>query len=446
MELMKTEQMVAPVVEYKHVVLRDKLKVILESNSTNYFIYRGEPMGFQYEMFKLMAEDFGVKLKLKTNNNLPDSFDKLYRGRVDIIGMGLSVTDKRLEKYNMSVAHSYTNQHLVQRKSKDEDYYISKTNELFGKTITVSKASAFVESLEKISKKESVYFDIDEDDKFENEQLIKMVADGKIDYTVADSDVAKVNSEYYPNLDISLRLNSSDSLCWALRKDSEVLTQKVNQWLSKFKTTKRYRVLVNKYFNNKSLKARFNSKDFPLNSGKISDYDELIKLQAKSIDWDWLLIAALVKQESSFNPKAKSWAGAYGLMQLMPSTAEMYGVDSLSTVYENIKAGVKYLKYLEGRMKKKLRNEKDLIKFVLASYNAGIGHVDDARALARKNGKDPDIWTGSVDYYLLNKSKPEFYKDPLVKHGYCRGLEPYNYVIDILERYKHYKNIKFPQK
>ena len=142
-----------------------------------------------------------------------------------------------------------------------------------------------------------------------------------------------------------------------------------------------------------------------------------------------------------FDPFARSWVGAFGLMQLMPETAYRYDVDTLSLPIENVDAGVRYLKYLEKKLDKTLEDKTDRLQFLLASYNVGLGHILDARRLAEKNGKDPDRWKGSVDYYLLNKSKPEFYNDPVVKYGYCRGEEPYQYVIKILDRYKHYQNI-----
>ena len=128
-------------------------------------------------------------------------------------------------------------------------------------------------------------------------------------------------------------------------------------------------------------------------------------------------------------------------MQLMPETAYRYDVDSLSSARDNVDAGVKYLKYLEGKLDKTLDDKTDRLQFLLASYNVGLGHILDARRLAVKNGKNPDQWKGSVDYYLLNKAKPEFYNDPVVKYGYCRGEEPYLYVTKILDRYAHYKNM-----
>ncbi len=178
-----------------------------------------------------------------------------------------------------------------------------------------------------------------------------------------------------------------------------------------------------------------------MKGGKISPYDEKIKEYSSLIDWDWRLLASLIYQESRFHPQAKSWAGAFGLMQLMPHTAQKYGVDSLSSPMDQIKAGVQFIKLLDKQFLDKIEDKDERTKFVLASYNAGIAHVYDARRLAEKYHKDPNLWDENVDFYLLNKSKPEYYNDSVVKYGYCRGTEPYNFVYDILDRYNHYKNV-----
>lgn len=177
-----------------------------------------------------------------------------------------------------------------------------------------------------------------------------------------------------------------------------------------------------------------------LGGGRISVYDDYFKRFAEIVGWDWRLIASLAFQESRFNHEAVSWAGAFGIMQLMPNTAAMYNVSQTSAPIENIMAGIKYLDWINGRLKDVITDDQERIKFVLASYNVGLGHVMDARRLAEKYGKDPNIWKDNVDYFILNKSKPKYYLDPVVRHGYARGTEPFHYVSEILERYEHYLN------
>jgi len=214
----------------------------------------------------------------------------------------------------------------------------------------------------------------------------------------------------------------------------------INNWLVEYKNSIDSRFVYNKYFKNPRLVRITNSQYHSISGGKISRFDDLIKEVSQEYNLDWRLIASLIYQESGFQEKARSWVGAFGLMQLMPNTAQMYGVDSASSLKDQVRAGVRFIKWLDTQFPEEIEKE-ERIKFILASYNVGIAHVFDAQRLAEKNNKNPYIWTDNVDYYLLNKSKPKFYRDAVVKYGYCRGEEPYNFVNEILERFEHYKNV-----
>ena len=128
-------------------------------------------------------------------------------------------------------------------------------------------------------------------------------------------------------------------------------------------------------------------------------------------------------------------------MQMMPITARSYGISTESSPIEQIKAGASFIEWLDNRFKDAIPDQTERIKFVLASYNIGLGHIQDARRLAERYDSDPNIWFGSVDQWLLKKSEPEYYSDQVVRHGFARGIETYNFVKDILTRYEHYKNI-----
>ena len=212
----------------------------------------------------------------------------------------------------------------------------------------------------------------------------------------------------------------------------------INDWNTNFLGTYTERVLFNKYFKNPRAvylaKSEFNT----TNSGKISVYDDIIKEYCKDKNWDWRLVASLIYQESRFKNDQVSWVGAFGIMQFMPNTAAVYGIDSLSSPEDQIRAGIDYLSYLDRQLAKRVGDSEERLKFVLAAYNVGIAHVYDAQALAAKYGKDPEVWEDNVDYYILNKSNPKYYKDEVVKYGYARGEEPYNYVYQIFDRYAHY--------
>jgi membrane-bound lytic murein transglycosylase F len=143
-------------------------------------------------------------------------------------------------------------------------------------------------------------------------------------------------------------------------------------------------------------------------------------------------------QESRFKPNAKSWAGASGLLQLMPATAREVGVRDPFDPEDNIAGAVRYIKWLNGFWDERITDEGERLKFILASYNTGAGHVEDAQRLTSKYGGDPLRWE-HVSYWLLQKSTQKYASDDVVKFGFCRGLEPVNYVDHILRRYAHYK-------
>jgi membrane-bound lytic murein transglycosylase F len=128
-------------------------------------------------------------------------------------------------------------------------------------------------------------------------------------------------------------------------------------------------------------------------------------------------------------------------MQIMPQTGKNFGIDITASPQNNIKAGIKYINWLHSIFDPKIRNENERLRFILASYNAGPGHVLDAMKLAEKNGMDPQKWEGNVALWLKKKSEPKYYNDIVVKYGYFRGTGSVTYVTEILDRYEHYKNI-----
>ncbi|MBA7529176.1 Membrane-bound lytic murein transglycosylase F [subsurface metagenome] len=408
-------------------------------------------MGYQYELLQELADYLCVELEVHANNSLTEKFELLQNGEVDLIAVNLTITRERREIMDFTVAHAQTRQVLIQRKpdnwkkishSRIEDSLIRSQLDLAYKTIYVQSNSSYAKRLYHLSDEIGDSIDIREVDEGV-EKLIEKVASGQIDYSVCDENVARVNETYFENIDISTPISFPQNLAWALSKDSDDLKATINNWLIYFKNTSRYAVIYHKYFRNKRSAEIIESDYYASTSGKISPYDALIKQYSEEIGWDWRLIASMVYQESRFNPQAKSWAGAFGLMQLMPTTAQRFGVKPDSPHAQHIRAGIMFIKWLNERLSM-IKDFEERKKFILASYNVGLGHVLDARALAVKNGYDPNIWVDSVDQFIINKSDPKYYTDPIVKYGYCRGTETFNYVVSIFERYEHYKNLVIP--
>lgn len=438
-----------PVFDLSDIIERGTLRAVTEYNSTNYFIYRGEPMGFHLELLRHFATHIGVELDIIVSNDLSENFNCIsLSDGCDLIAANLTVTGSRRQFISFAEPHSYTRQVLVQRKPDSwnqmraavmEEHLVRSPIGLAGKTIHVQRNSAFVSRLHHIMDEIGDTIYIVERDK-NVEGLIQEVVEGKIDYTVSDEQLANLHQLYYANIDAGTPLSLEQMLSWAVRPGADDLLAAVNEWLNEFKASRNYSLLYNKYYNNPRIIYMSKSNLHSLGGGNISVFDDYFRRYSEIVGWDWRLIASLSYQESRFNPYAVSWAGAFGLMQLMPGTAEFLNVGADATVQEHIAGGIRYLRWLDERLANEIPDNEERIKFVLASYNVGLGHVLDARRLADKYGKDPNIWNDNVDYFVLNKSKPKYYLDPVVRHGYARGSEPYRYVREIIERYGHYKN------
>lgn len=421
-------------------IIEDGELIVLTINSyASYFSYRESPMGFQYELAQGFAKSLGVELKVKVVNSEVELVKALLNGEGDLIAYNLAITNERKKELIYCGKENVSHQVLVQRNGND---VLNDVTQLVGKEVYVmpGKYEMRLKNLNQELGGGIMIHEISQDS-ITNEDLITMVAEGKIDYTVTNNELARINKTYNPNLDISMEISFDQRSAWAVRKTSPKLAEAADKWHRENINSAEYEASARRYF--ELDKHSPQGAILSLKDGRISYYDDLFKKYAPQINWDWRILAALVYTESNFNPKAVSWAGAKGLMQLMPATSRAYGVPAgmESDPEESIKAGVKYIAELQKIFFKV--NDSDRIKFVLASYNSGIGHVFDAMALAEKYGKDKYLWDGNVAVYMLLKNKEEYYKDPVCKNGYFRGVETYNFIRDVMTRADVYiRNIK----
>ena len=434
---------------------RGKIIAVTDFNSTNYFIYKGEPMGFHFELLKSFSDYVGLNLEIITENDIKKSISMLNSGEADILAVDLSTSSSREKVIRFTEPISQTRQVLIQRKpnrwnsmtnDEIEKTLIRNQLDLAGKTVYVQVGSSAFGSLKNLEDEIGDTISIIEVP-YEAEELITLVARREIDYAVCDENIAVVNSGYYPVIDVGTPVSFSQNLAWGVRKvKSDKLASSLNGWILSFKKSSTYALLYAKYFRNNRSNRIVKSDYYTLNTGKVSPWDIIIKSFSDSLKWDWRLLASLIYQESRFNPTVTSWAGAYGLMQIMPGTGKNFGIDIMASPENNIKAGVLYIKYLQNFFSTKIPDEKERLKFILAAYNAGAGNVVDAMKLAEKHGKNPLLWDDNVAYYLLKKMEPFYYNDPVVQNGYCRGDESVNFVSEVLQRYSEYKNIIPQQK
>ncbi|MEQ8301939.1 MAG: transporter substrate-binding domain-containing protein [Cyclobacteriaceae bacterium] len=428
---------------------RGYLNALVDNNSMSYFYYRGGPMGYEYELLQRLTKELGVELRIKVITNIEEAVQMLNSGKGDIMAFPFTVTPERKEVVAFTETHFNTSQVLVQRRPDNwmdnphiaEKKMLRNPVNLIGKEVYVKFGSSFKDRLKNLSQEIGGEIIIIEDSaSSETESLIKKVAEGEIDYTVTDEMIGLVNAAYYDNLDVKTKVSFPQQIAWAVRKNSPTLLEEINTWIRKVKKDGTLNVIYNRYFNSPRTSARRRKSDYSsLGGNKLSVYDDVIRKKAAELDWDWRLLASMIYQESNFMPNVTSWAGARGLMQLMPSTGKYYGAVDLDDPIQSINAGVKFIKFLDRQWSKTIEDEDERVKFILASYNVGLSHVIDARNLARKYDGNPLKWEGEVESYLLKKSDPEYYRDPVVKAGYCRCEEPVKYVRQILYRFEEYK-------
>ena len=424
----------------------DDLEQIKDSNelvmltlysSTSYFIYRGQEMGFQYELCQQFAKSLGVKLTVKVGKSTRQLKEMLLRGEGDLIAYPMPITKAWKDSMTYCGDEVITHQVIVQRKGGNSPV-LRDVTDLVGKEVYAIPGK-YLNRLNNLNDELGGIIQVKQasNDSISVEELIAEVARGKIDYTVADNDIARLNATYFPNLDIALNISFDQRASWAVRKESVHLAAAADRWHSENITSPAYTASMKRYF--EISKSRPHSPILSLREGKISHYDDLFKKYAPTIKWDWRLLASLAYNESNFDTLAVSWAGARGLMQLMPRTAKAMGVPEGKehNPEESVKAAVKYIG-LTARSFSAVPEE-ERIHFILAAYNSGSGHVLDAMALAEKYGKNKYVWHNHVEKFILLKSNEEYFTDPVCKFGYFRGVETYNFVRDITERFKLYK-------
>lgn len=431
---------------------RGVIRAITSYSPISYFIYRGQPLGYEYELLNVFAERHDLDVEMIVARNLNEMINMLNRGEGDLIAYSLTITRDRRERLAFSNSMNRTRQVLVQSKPSNwrqmrlhviEQELLRSPIELANRTVHVRRASSYLERLQNLEEEigDSIHI-VEAEPGVTTEQLIRLVAEGEIEFTVSDENIAKLNKANFPILDIETPISLPQQTAWAVRSNSPELLGAINEWLEEYQKESEYYVIYNKYFENtRAYRTRLTSNFLFSEGGQISQYDEIIKEFAPEINWDWKLLAALIYQESQFDINARSWAGAVGLMQLMPRTARAYGAANPRDPRQNVMAGVAFLKWLQDYWEDKIEDPQERRKFVIASYNVGQGHVQDARRLADAFGADPDVWDGNVAEYLEKKSYEDFYTHEVVRHGYARGIEPVRYVNSIMYIYQHYRAI-----
>ena len=422
--------------------LPDTLNVGTLYSPTGFFILKGDTMGYDYDRICDFARSRGIALRFRVARSMPDLLEMLKKKRVDVLACEIPVTAEYKSRVLHCGAVNETYQVLVQHSGQGMIYDVT---QLIGRDVYVEKGSKYESRMRNLDNEVGGGISIHavEGEAALPTELISKVSRREIPFTIVDSDIAQMNLTYYDSINIGLRVGFEQRSSWAVSLRNQWLADSINTWAASSNAREYSKKALKHYFEmNRGPKPDTIKVDTLAVTppGGISPYDHVFKQYAKEMGWDWRLLAAIAYSESGFDPNATSWMGARGLMQVMPKTARSQGVseNALGDPAVSIRVASKILKELEGIMHGRAVAE-DRIKFVLAAYNAGSGHVTDAIALARKNELDPRVWEENVAQAMLWEMDPEYYNDSVCAYGYCRGTEPVDYVVKVLERFEYYK-------
>lgn len=416
----------------------DTLRVVTLYSPTSYFIYKEEPMGYDYELLTKLAADKGFSVDLQVAPSLSRAVEMLDSGFVDLIAYEIPVTAEYKEHVVHCGVEMVTSQVLVQPRG---DSIITDVTQLVGREVYVENGSKYYHRLLNLNDElgGGIAIHTVDIDTLITEDMIEMVADGRIPLTVVDSDIAALNKTYFSNLDITMPISYPQRSQWGTRPGLEAMADSITAWSNLTEGVETNRSLLKRYFELSKKEGGAEADGFNITAdigsytfsgGRVSPYDELFKKYAATIGWDWRLLSAQGFAESRFNNSLVSWAGARGLMQIMPSTARAFGLsgDQMTDNEASIATAAKIIAKLDESLKPKVADPEERKKFIVAAYNSGLAHIYDAIALAEKYGLDPCVWDGNVEEAVLMKTKPQYYNDPVCRYGYFRGRQTVEYV------------------
>jgi membrane-bound lytic murein transglycosylase F len=423
--------------DYRYTVLRNILKrgeivVVTRNAPTTYFEGANEEYaGLEYDLANAFADYLGVKPRFVVEDSVINILHSLDFGKADVAAAGLTVTDLRSEKYLFGPSYQQVKQEVVCRRNHNGVPH--NPEDLEDKQLVVQAGTSYIEQLQKLKRQyPAISWQVDTES--DTELLLRKVWKRQIECTVSDSNIFAIVRRYYPELYPAFNLSEDDSLAWALPEDAVRLQSALDDWMDEFRESGKLSDLLERYYGHLD---EFDYVDTRRFRNKIHStlpkYRRWFQQAARKQGLDWILLSAVSYQESHWNPRARSPTGVRGMMMLTLTTASQLGVDSRLDAKSNIHAGAKYLAQLRDRLPESIK-EPERTWMALAAYNLGYGHLDDARKLAERLGKDPNRWV-DVESVLPLLSQRKYYKT--LKHGYARGYEAVQYV----SRVREYRDI-----
>ncbi|WP_138431297.1 transglycosylase SLT domain-containing protein [Fodinibius saliphilus] len=433
--------------DYGQIKENGVLRMITRYSSNTYFLHQGLEWGFEYELVDKFADQHDLALEVVVIGPDENPYDLLNSGKGDIIAANYTRTPERKKYVDFTRPYNLVNQLLVFSDKVGEPP--SSVEEVVeqGIPITVRRNSSYYYRLQELKSKGLDLSINVVSNKKDTESLLYEISNGKYLATVADDNIFQASNKYMQGIQQGPVMAKNDTIAWAIRENAPSLKTELNRFLYDHfrfggpnespKRSTFLNILRKRYFKEgPQIADYYNPESSMLGGGVISPYDDLIKNVADSAGVDWLLVASIIAQETKFNPNAKSWAGAVGLMQVLPRYSQTPSEELLYDEEINLREGVRIIN--EHLNHYSYMDSTDKWSFALAAYNAGQGHVADARRLAIDQNKDPNEWKNVSDA-LLKLMQRKYYKD--ARYGFCRGIETVRYVEEIKNRYNIYQTI-----
>lgn len=415
--------------QLEEVKKKGELTVISRNGPTTYYEGPTGPTGFEYDLAKMFADELGVDLKIVVPDNFAEIIPMVMKGEADFAAAGLTVTPQREKLIHFGPVYQTISQQVVYQQDEQKPSNIKDLNKGI---LEVIAGSSHVERLKQL-KKEYPELTWNVNTELGSEELLSLVRERVVDYTIADSNEVDLNQRFYPKLKVAFDVSKPQSLAWGFAYSQDNSLYKVAEtFFNKIKKDGELDNLIERYYGHID---NFDDTDrrffFRRVVRRLPLYQQTFETAAQENNLDWRLLAAMGYQESHWDPEAISNTGVRGLMMLTRLTAKDLGIEKRTNPTESIIGGAKYFSYLKDLIPKKIK-EPDRTWFALAAYNVGYGHLEDARRITKKFGHDENKWLYVRDSLPLLKQK-KWYKKTI--YGYARGDEPVRYVENIRTYY-----------
>ncbi|PHQ66087.1 MAG: membrane-bound lytic murein transglycosylase MltF [Sulfurimonas sp.] len=406
------------------------LNVVLLNAPSTYYIGTDGAKGFEYDLLHAYAEHLGVTLNITTVNTIKEAIKFSKLPHIHITSASLAKTKAREETFNFGPSYFEVQEQVIcHRGMLGSGKFPRDVENLAGLSITVGEGTSYSETIRSLQEDG---YDINAtfDAQLSTEELLEQVASHKIDCTIADSNIYALNQRYFPRIALAFVISEREQLAWVLAKGSKKLEADMYSWFNSFNQSGKLAQLKDHYYSYVLFFDYYNNKMFYKRiKSRLPKYKKYFEKYGQLYNIPWRLLAAQSYQESHWNPKAKSFTGVRGLMMLTRRTAKLLGVKNRLNPQQSIRGGTRHLNQMLKNVPKGVEGDNKL-KFALAAYNIGMGHIKDAQKLTKKMRLNQNIWS-DLKKALPLLSQKRYYQT--LKHGYARGSEPVRYVDSIYD-------------